>query len=791
MYPKAIAPLQRAQYKLRFPLIALVLALISLAFLISTTAQAAPAPLQADTQVFEALLTGPAEPNHPDTVATGRAVFALSADETTLFYHLSVSDIISVTASHIHIGAPGVAGPVVINLLNGAPLAPDTPVSGSATVTPTQVAELKAGNYYVNVHTVANPAGEIRGQIGAYTPAVSYHALLLGANEAPTPVDTAARGLARFELSGATTLSYTVYVTDITGVTASHIHLGAAGVAGPVVYPLFTGGGSFGNNAPISGTIALDAEQLVNLLTGNHYVNVHTTANAPGEIRGQIVSASTFWAALSGAQETPPVESAATGKAILALNGAADALAYRVMVSNIVSVTASHIHKAPAGVAGPVVFPLFTGGGSFDANRPVSGTLALDWAQVLDLIGDDYYVNVHTSAHAPGEIRGQIGAYAPPVHHVALLRGDHEVPPNEAPGAGLGRVVLNASQGLINYTLAVTDITGISASHIHKAPTGVSGPVVVGLYSGVGPFDGDNPIGGGAHLTAANLVDMLTGYYYINVHTPTNPGGELRGQIGNAGLFQAALSGDQEAPPVSSNASGKAVLALNDMANELVYRVRVSNIMSVTASHIHLGAAGVSGGVLFPLFTGGGSFDPTHPISGSLSLNTSQVLDLVQDEYYINVHTAITPSGEIRGQVLAYAPNSNLAVDLAGANEVPAMSSNASGAAALHLDALSGQLSYSVILRDISDVTASHIHKGVAGVSGPVVFPLFTGAGSFGPGSPIGGCLALNAQYLVDLLTDYYYINVHTSAHPTGEIRGQIDAAFTDAPTYLPVIFTE
>ncbi|MCB0143566.1 MAG: CHRD domain-containing protein, partial [Caldilineaceae bacterium] len=139
--------------------------------------------------------------------------------------------------------------------------------------------------------------------------------------------------------------------------------------------------------------MTLDPEQLVNFLTGNHYVNVHTAANGAGEIRGQIVSASTFWAALSGAQETPPVESSATGKAILALNGAADELAYRVMVSNIMSVTASHIHKAAAGVAGPVVFPLFTGSGSFDASHPVSGTLALDWAQVLDLIDDGYYVN--------------------------------------------------------------------------------------------------------------------------------------------------------------------------------------------------------------------------------------------------------------------------------------------------------------------------------------------------------------------------------------------------------------
>jgi hypothetical protein len=85
-------------------------------------------------------------------------------------------------------------------------------------------------------------------------------------------------------------------------------------------------------------------------------------------------------------------------------------------------------------------------------------------------------------------------------------------------------------------------------------------------------------------------------------------------------------------------------------------------------------------------------------------------------------------------------------------------------------------------------VTASHIHKAPVGVNGPVVFPLYTGGGAFDPNNPIGGGVTLGAEHLVDLLTEYYYVNVHTSDYPGGEIRGQIGALAEMYETFLPVI---
>jgi hypothetical protein len=132
---------------------------------------------------------------------------------------------------------------------------------------------------------------------------IVYTATLSGSNEAPPVPATGAGGFATVTVNvAAQTINWVVDVYNFpSGVTAAHIHVGGAGVAGPVVVN-FAVPTSASNDFRISGSArASDVvarqpqgvntfEDLVQALaTGHAYVNVHSQVNGGGEIRGQLV----------------------------------------------------------------------------------------------------------------------------------------------------------------------------------------------------------------------------------------------------------------------------------------------------------------------------------------------------------------------------------------------------------------------------------------------------------------------------------------------------------------------
>ncbi|MEO5588743.1 MAG: CHRD domain-containing protein [Gemmatimonadaceae bacterium] len=136
----------------------------------------------AESPNFGTHLRGDEEVPPVDTKAQGQAEFRLSDDGTSLSFKLIVANVDNVTQSHIHIGASGVNGPVVVFLFrsvaggvteNGI-LAEGTitranliarPAIGFGATIGELVAAMRSGRTYVNVHTVAWPGGEVRGQL--------------------------------------------------------------------------------------------------------------------------------------------------------------------------------------------------------------------------------------------------------------------------------------------------------------------------------------------------------------------------------------------------------------------------------------------------------------------------------------------------------------------------------------------------------------------------------------------------------------------------------------------------
>lgn len=111
--------------------------------------------------------------------------------------------------------------------------------------------------------------------------------------------------------------------------------------------------------------------------------------------------------------------------------------------------------------------------------------------------------------------------------------------------------------------------------------------------------------------------------------------------------FMAMLSGAEEVPAVTTTASGMFDGVYNKDTKILTYTITYSGI-TPTAWHIHKAAKGVTGGVIFNFGT---SFSSPFK-SATVALTAEQETELMAGNYYVNMHSAKSPSGEIRGQLL-------------------------------------------------------------------------------------------------------------------------------------------
>lgn len=112
---------------------------------------------------------------------------------------------------------------------------------------------------------------------------------------------------------------------------------------------------------------------------------------------------------------------------------------------------------------------------------------------------------------------------------------------------------------------------------------------------------------------------------------------------------------------------------------------------------------------------------------------------------------------------------------LSGNNEVPPVTTSATGIAQFQLSPDGKALSYTLTVNNINTVTMAHIHQGKAGENGQPVAPLSVGKGTITSSDLIGPLAGKQVSDLVNLINSgQAYANVHTEQHKNGEIRGQI-----------------
>jgi CHRD domain/FlgD Ig-like domain len=338
-----------------------------------------------------------------------------------------------------------------------------------------------------------------------------------------------------------------------------------------------------------------------------------------------------------------------------------------------------------------------------------------------------------------------------------------------SPGTGTGVFELSDDETVLSYHVNYSGLTGTeTASHIHSDAEG--GAVVKDIGTGVNKF-GQWTSTDVIPMTPARVVALKAGQLYVNVHSTTFPGGEIKGQI-LAGpctetCFEAVIDGIQAG--TGSPGTGLARISLNHSETELSYWVEFSGLTSTeTASHIHSNAE--SGAVVHNLGTG-------TPKAGVWSITDTPALDgprvkaLKAGLLYVNIHSISFPNGEISGTILPSACDPDcFDAQLDGAQA--GTPSIATGAAFVQLSHARNQLVYGVTISGVVNETASHIHNDNEG--GAVVHNLGVGqtkTGAWDNNDP----LPLTKQRVIDLMNGQLYVNVHTTAYPAGEIRGQLN----------------
>lgn len=233
--------------------------------------------------------------------------------------------------------------------------------------------------------------------------AQTWNILLSGSQVLSLGQTTGSAAYATIELDGST-LSWEVHHEGTSGLTVAHFHGPAnsdetAGVAQ----------GIEAGPSPIRGSAELDAGQISQLTSGQWYLNLHTSENPPGELRGQVVDQLNFKPnnLISGSQEVPGVLTEAAGAAHIAYDPATRELSWEIAWEGLTGpATMMHFHgAAPAGENTGVQVNI---GAISGLESPSAGATTITPDQEADLMAGLWYINIHTEANGPGEIRGQV-----------------------------------------------------------------------------------------------------------------------------------------------------------------------------------------------------------------------------------------------------------------------------------------------------------------------------------------------------------------------------------------------
>ncbi|MBI5281081.1 MAG: CHRD domain-containing protein, partial [Candidatus Solibacter usitatus] len=296
---------------------------------------------------------------------------------------------------------------------------------------------------------------------------------------------------------------------------------------------------------------------------------------------------------------------------------------------------------------------------------------------------------------------------------MAFMNAGNEVPPiaglNASAVCSVIAIASRNAQGVplsgevifdANYS-GFPDGANFSGFHIHNAPAGINAGVVISSgLSGTVPavaaggnlhyevsIDPANP----TQATALAGLFAEPSFYYVNIHTQTNPGGAIRGQLHRTDRmnFQTTLLPSNELPAVNLDATAPAALTLHSLRNNegwIVAGVSIFDVnfrfpgaAQISGLHIHDGSASANGPVILNSGlaaasqpnsdTGFGNVFRVATQSSAGALSAMNLIAINPNATYYNIHTTTFPAGVMRAQTAPPLPAPAISAVISGVSD--------------------------------------------------------------------------------------------------------------------------
>lgn len=248
-------------------------------------------------------------------------------------------------------------------------------------------------------------------------------------------------------------------------------------------------------------------------------ITICVLSSLPAVLSGQV-----FNFLLSSSQTTAGTATGSGAYATVELSG--NVLNYNVVHTGLGGgLTAIHFHGAAGpGLNAGVQVGLTVG------SSPITGTTgALTAGQITDLTSGLWYLNLHSGTNPGGELRGQVVSQLSFTPN-NVISGSQEVGPVVSAGAGAAYVSFDTNTNVLSWDIAYEGLSsGVTGMHFHgpaNAAQNAGVQVNVGSISGLASESSGSTV-----LSAGQASDLLSGLWYLNIHTTNVGSGEIRGQI--------------------------------------------------------------------------------------------------------------------------------------------------------------------------------------------------------------------------------------------------------------------